>query len=72
MMYFFLQLAQPIRLLLNYVGEEYEEIQFVMGDGRFYTSISFSQKLTTFYLFDFLLTNVHDKQLRSCRDGQFF
>lgn len=28
------QLAQPIRLLLNYVGEEFEDKQYEQGDGN--------------------------------------
>lgn len=30
---FFFQLAQPIRLLLNYVGEEFDDVQYEQGDG---------------------------------------
>lgn len=30
----FLQLAQPIRLLLEYTGEEYEDKYYVCGEGN--------------------------------------
>lgn len=30
---FFFQLAQPIRLLLNYVGEEFDDVHYEQGDG---------------------------------------
>lgn len=29
----FFQLAQPIRLLLNYVGEEFDDVHYEQGDG---------------------------------------
>lgn len=28
------QLAQPIRLLLNYVGEEFEDVKYEQGDRK--------------------------------------
>lgn len=30
----YFQLAQPIRLLLNYVGEEFEDVMYVQGSGK--------------------------------------
>lgn len=34
--FFTLQLAQPIRLLLNYAGEEFEDVQYEQGDGLYH------------------------------------
>lgn len=28
------QLAQPVRLLQNYVGEDFEDVQYEQGDGK--------------------------------------
>ena len=31
---FFLQLAQPARLLLKYVDQDFEDVQYEQGDGK--------------------------------------
>ena len=31
---FVFQLAQPMRLMLNYVGESFEDVQYEQGDGK--------------------------------------
>ena len=32
--FYIFQLAQPIRLLLNYAGEDFEDVQYEQGDGN--------------------------------------
>lgn len=45
---FCLQLAQPIRLLLNYVGEDFEDLYYEQGDGNvFHVTAVF---MTSLYL----------------------
>lgn len=36
-MFFIFQLAQPIRLLLHYVGQDFEDVQYEQGDGQYPT-----------------------------------
>ena len=46
----FFQLGQPIRLLLNYVGEDFEDKYLVTGEGKSFEHIEAEAKLQTFHI----------------------